>query len=199
MKRVAFLAAVLVLTLAAVPALAQDGGEFCAIPEGCDLDGDGVAETPAGAPVPAGPDGGQYGPEEEFCAIPEGCETSAPPDPAQEAPASPEPVPGDAAPPANEGPGSAPPAPGGGEEATSVPPAPEESGAGNAAAGGSASASASPADGGRVEGAEDVSAEGRSPVAGVTVLPETGGVLPAAPVLGLALFAGGLLARRTLG
>lgn len=103
MKRVAFLAAILVFVLA-VPALAQDGGEFCAIPEGCDFDGDGVAETPAGESVPTE---SQYGPEEEFCAIPEGCGASASPDPVEGSSASPSPPATSAAPEEGEGSASA--------------------------------------------------------------------------------------------
>lgn len=47
---------VMVLVLFTSPALAQQGEEgFCAIPEGCDLDGDGTSEVPAGTPLPADP------------------------------------------------------------------------------------------------------------------------------------------------
>ncbi|MDX5892916.1 LPXTG cell wall anchor domain-containing protein [Rubrobacter radiotolerans] len=49
------LLAALSLALASTAAFAQDlDTPYCAIPEGCDLDGDGVAETPAGAIAPSG-------------------------------------------------------------------------------------------------------------------------------------------------
>ena len=66
MKRIALLVTVLTFVLSAVPAFAQSGEGFCALPEGCDLDGDGTPETPAGTPVPSE---GQYD-DGEICLLP---------------------------------------------------------------------------------------------------------------------------------
>lgn len=189
MKRVVFVAAILVLILT-VPAQAQEGEEFCAIPEGCDLDGDGAAETPAGAPVPAGPGEGQYGPEGEFCAIPEGCDASAPPDPVEDASPSPAPPAASVAPVPEED----------ASPAGSSPPSEEGAGAGSAGASPGASPDLLP----RVNaGTGDGSTVGVAPsaasghrVANLTVLPETGGVPATVPGLGVALAAGALLVRR---
>lgn len=179
MKRVAFLVVILAFVLT-VPALAQDGGEFCAIPEGCDFDGDGVAETPAGAPAPAED---QYGPEEEFCAIPEGCEASASPDPADEGSASPNP-PATSRPTPEEGASSA--------EAS--PPAGGDTNAGSVGATSTPGESA----GGEASGGASASSAGGDghPEAGLTVLPETGGAPAATLGLGVALVASGVLVRR---
>lgn len=69
MKKIALLVTVLTFALAATPVFAQSGGGFCALPEGCGLDGDGIPETPSGTPVPSE---GQY--DGEICFLPEGCE-----------------------------------------------------------------------------------------------------------------------------
>ena len=168
--------AVVLALVAAGPVLAQNG-EFCAIPEGCDLDGDGVVDVPSGAPVPTED---QYGAEEEFCAIPEGCEASAPPDPDDgsappdpvEVPASP--VPGDASAPADGGSASVP----AGSIADAGAPAAETTESTKAGAGPATSASPAPAASPHADNLE--------------VLPETGG--PSVPVLALGalLAAGGL-------
>ncbi len=55
LRKITLLAfALLALTLVAPAALAQDNPDFCGIPEGCDLDGDGSPDVPAGTTFPPG-------------------------------------------------------------------------------------------------------------------------------------------------
>lgn len=206
MKRMALLAAVLAFVLATAPALAQQGGgEFCALPEGCDLDGDGVAETPSGTPVPpSSPTDEQYGDDEEFCAIPEGC-GSVPPATTASATASatapatgPSASPESVTPEPEAGPSSA---PGG------VSSPPSESPAGSVASGADRTEGAEAAEdeaqdiadsepSGSTGATEGADGAGTPAATGLTVLPETGGASPAAVACGVSLVYGGLLARR---